>query len=234
MMLLLGKSAVLSLFLVVGSHASEVRPRGTGGGGGGNLYTPTFSPVPFPTKAPTTTLAPSPRKTESPTPELVFSSNPTPELDSSTIRPTPELVSSSNPTPQLVSSSNPTPELLTPDEVSPSPVPSSASPPTAVAECLDRARNDTDLARLDFLVTMRVPLADSVVTFLFRLREFLQTMFVADMLECGIRGVDDRSPIRDVQFDLSVNNNATFGKWCAIRFFLNDFHLRKSSHFLFQ
>jgi hypothetical protein len=92
------------------------------------------------------------------------------------------------------------PSILLPDEISSPP----ALEPTAVSECLARARNETDLARLGFLVNLTLDLSDDILAFVMRLSDFLQTFLAPDLLGCGLR----RSvlPIRDVQFDLSIEN----------------------------
>lgn len=237
-MMLLRNSAVLYFSLFACCHASDVtrmRPRGTGGGV--DRPDLTYRPIPSPTKAPST-RAPNPVKTQSPTPKvdipispIPFPPNvPTTEAPNPTESPTPKVGIPSSPfpsftkapttqAPNLMKTESPTakvdgspispsPVTLTPDEFPSSDFPSSALEPTTVSECLARARNTTDLPRLNFLVTMTVKLSDTVVPFLFRLREFLQTFVATDMLNCGLRRhVDDMSPIRDVQFDLSVYNS---------------------------
>jgi hypothetical protein len=103
------------------------------------------------------------------------------------------------------------PTFLLPDEITTPP----ALEPTA--ECLARARNETDLARLEFLINLTLDLSDDVLTFVMRLRDFLQSFLATDLLGCGLR----RSvlPIRDVQFDLSIENT-TSGTYSLLRFFI--------------
>lgn len=129
------------------------------------------------------TYSPIPSPTEAPS--AMMTEPPAPEVDDPT--------------------TSPAPFILTPDEFH-----SSALEPTAIAECLAQASEQTGLPVLGFLVTLPLILSDSVVAFLVRLRKFLQTFIATDMLGCGLSRRADTRMIRNVQLDVSVYN-ATFG-----------------------
>ncbi|GAX20125.1 F-type H+-transporting ATPase subunit alpha [Fistulifera solaris] len=223
--MLLWKSVVLCWW-VAGSHAMNtygVHSRGTGAGVKPVIF-PTYGPIP--TKAPSlsTTDVPTPKAPTDPAPSLIsqtpaplpkVSTHPAPSLMVQTPAPTlgapmhpPSSPATQTPSSTPIVSTDPSmlsdsPTILLPDEITSPP----ALEPTTVSECLARARNETDLARLAFLINLTLDLSDDVLTFVMRLRDFLQTFLATALLGCGLRR--PVLPIRDVQFDLSIKNTTS-------------------------